>query len=152
MNLEMDKNIFDSETVNIAVIDNGCPEAVMGTTWFRVYKDTLPKGHILKSSKCDEMFKFGPSKTYESKERIEIPVSLGKMQTTMKVCLVDCDIPLLVSSQILENWESSQSYKDCTLTIGKTGETFKLMKLAGGHFGLRLQMDPTDPKLERCSF
>jgi hypothetical protein len=74
------------------------------------------------------------------------------MRTKIKVSLVDCDIPLLISSKILEDWEASQDYKEGTITIGRTKETFKLEKLPSGHFGLCLQLEPSDPFLKKCFF
>ena len=66
--------------------------------------------------------------------------------------MVKCNIPLLISSEILEEWEADQSYKNRTIRIGITGETFQLEKLRSGHFGINLQMEPNNPHLKNCFF
>jgi hypothetical protein len=41
----------------MGVIDNGCPAAVMGNKWFRLYKDSLPEDEKhLKKEVSEEYF------------------------------------------------------------------------------------------------
>ena len=68
-----------------------------------MFKDTLQVKTIV-SRKDTEKFKFGPSNVFTSTEKIKIPIKLGNLETEIEVSLLNCDIPLLISSNQLEKW------------------------------------------------
>ena len=145
-------NNFQTKTVNMGLIDNGCPSPVVGNQWLELYKHSRGVTK-LKYERCNKKFKFGPSKIYHAEEQVNIPIQLGNYKTSIDVPVVKCDVPLLVSTQNLKLWGAVQDYEKGTLYIKKTGDTVQLKELQSGHYGIRLGPDREDVKcLENCFY
>ena len=145
-----------TNTVNKGIIDCGCPDNIMGRSWYNIFKDSL----ILNKNGTDsiqtrkdlQQFKFGPSNIFTSTEKVIIPITLGKLETEIEVSIVNCEIPLLISRKQLETWKVTQNNSKCELVVGITGETITLDKLESGHFALDLGCDDTEAIFETCFF
>ena len=139
-----------SDTVNVGVIDGGCPRTVAGRAWLTCFKDALQEKSKFKTVPSNEQFKFGPSKIFTATEKVTIPIKLGSKHETLECCIIpDCDIPLLISKKTLSNWGALEDHRNRTLTIDHRGwkETIQLKELPGGHAGLDLS---GDNQIDRC--
>ena len=77
------------------VVDCGCPKTVTGKPWMDAYMESIGNDVVIKRSRENESFKFGPSEVYKSTENYEIEVNIGKLKEKRKVSVVEADIPLL---------------------------------------------------------
>ncbi len=153
-NLDINKDIFENEAVNVGIIDSACPKAVVGKGWLQVYKSSLSEKEQgkIESKKCEEKFKFGPSAVYTAQEKVKMPIQLGERKEHIEACVVDCDIPLLIANEDLERWEVVQHYKEKLLEIKATGEKIPLIKMDSGHYGLKLQKEESNEELRECFY
>jgi len=69
---------------------------------------------------------------------VKIPVRIGKFETQIDACIVNSDIPLLISAKDLKDWKATINYETDEMIIGRTGDTIKLTKTASGHTTLPL--------------
>ena len=83
---------------NLAVVDSGCPEPVVGKAWLRTYETST--GQVFPVIEKKETFKFGDN-ICEAQFYKEIPIELGKLKKTMKVAVVETNIPLLLSLETM---------------------------------------------------
>ena len=67
-----DKDNLTTNTVNQAIIDNGCPTNVAGKPWINLHAQSRGVENF-KTEKCSKVFKFGPSLTQEAREKVTIP-------------------------------------------------------------------------------
>ena len=130
-----DKDNLTTNSVNQAVIDNGCPTNVAGKPWIDLHAESRGIKQF-KTEKCSKVFKFGPSLTQEAKEKVIIPTKIGSKERNLEVYVINSTLPLLLSSSELIKWGAVQDYTDSTLTVD--GETIKLNKMDSGHYGIDL--------------
>ena len=147
----LNKDVMETRSINIGIIDCGCPSNVMGKRWFTLYEESL-NGITIDRKPCNKRFKFGPSGVFSAIEMVKLPIHLGSLTSEIEVSVVDCDIPLLISSTQLEEWQVNQDYKNRILHIGKTKESVNLLKLDSGHYGLDMGKAHDDPTFERCFY
>ena len=121
------------------IIDPGCPKTVAGKKWMDSFSETQDKNVIIRRHKENENFKFGPSKVYNSKENYEINVNIGKMETTMRVSVVEADIPLLLGLDYQEKWGIVMDIEKRELFIKKSNEVFKIKSSKSTHWKLLIQ-------------
>ena len=111
-----DKDNLSTNSVNQAIIDNGCPTNVAGKPWINLHAQSrgLEK---FKTEKCSKIFKFGPSLTQEAKEKVIIPTKIGSKERNLEVYVINSTLPLLLSSSELIKWGAVQDYTNSTLTV-----------------------------------
>ena len=66
------------ETLNMAVIDSGCPRTVCGSKWYATYLDSMSdeQKSKLQSESSNAVFRFGDSSPITSKEKVYLPVTI----------------------------------------------------------------------------
>ena len=85
----------------VMILDLGAPVSLAGNEWMNQYlKDHGLELKDLKSSKCYQKFRFGPSKQYISRLMVELPVIVRRLDGKEDVLqvftyLVDADVPFL---------------------------------------------------------
>ena len=88
--------------------DLGAPVSLAGNEWIKQYlEDHGLELRDLKSSKCHQRFKFGPSKQYISKLVVELPVIVRRLDGKEDVLqvftyLIDADVPFLCRKRELK--------------------------------------------------
>merc|ERR1711895_413215 len=79
-NITLNRNKVENFMENrkhIMILDLGAPVSVAGTEWMNRYlKDHNLKLDKLEVHKCHQIFTFGPSKQYISKEMVKLPITL----------------------------------------------------------------------------
>lgn len=124
------------ETLGKAVIDTACPETCCGTVWFETYVSSLSskdRNH-LRCQKSSKKFRFGDGKTYCSLKKVTIPIFLNQDKLYLNVEVIECSVPLLISSKTLKR-------ADAQIDIGKNIITFlgieiPLIQSSSGHLCL----------------
>ena len=145
LSIDQSKSIFENEVENLAVVDSGCPEPVVGKAWLRTFETSTDQ--IFPVIEKKETFKFGDD-ICEAEYYKEIPIELGKMKKTMKVAVVDTNIPLLLSLETLTSWGAILDFAEQTIKLKTTGETFKLDRTKSNHLAIALSKRPEVDKEE----
>ena len=136
-------NVFiaHNDTINKGIIDSGCTKAVMGKKWFEIYvSGQVERGcnQDYKPKQVQEHLEFGDGPIYKATQMYKIPLKIGNFETSIDVCVVDCNIPLLISKQELDDWRVLHDYHKNTLYIGRYKETIKLERTKSGHSAILL--------------
>ena len=106
----------DIKETDIMIVDTGCPKSLAGEYWIETYlKENNLKKSDYQINKCNQFFRFGPGKIYQSDEVIVLPVSFRASEslvlnneliyTTMSVFIVkEATVPLLCGRNTLCQW------------------------------------------------
>ena len=71
---------FTEKGKQVMILDLGAPVSLAGNEWMNQYlKDHGLELKDLKSSKCYQIFRFGPSKQYVSRLMVELPVIVRRL-------------------------------------------------------------------------
>merc|ERR1712240_994543 len=132
----------------VMILDLGAPVSVARKEWMDQYlMDYELELKDMKMSECCQVFRFGPSKQYVSKEMVEIPVIVRKMDGKEDVLrvftyLVDADVPFLCGKRtMVEKWNSKKDTKNMVLEIEIDGirKNFKLIETAGNYVAIEIE-------------
>lgn len=146
--MDLQENLFDQDTVNLGIVDSGCPEAVAGLPWFKLYVDSRKQKENLSKVESSEKFQFGPGKVYDTKFKVKLPVKIGKLEEKMEVHIVDANVPFLFSGKQLERWDAEMKFRDKKMKFGVTGETHDIIKTKSGHYALPLNDEEGENELK----
>ena len=102
-----------------AVLDSGCNKTVCGKSWLNSFLDTLSRTeHLLVEKHNDNsIFRFGAGEHVISNELIVIPIQLGSHKLKLSTCVVDCDVPLLLSRVSLKRAHAQIDFKNDKLLV-----------------------------------
>merc|ERR1712112_399306 len=132
----------------VMIIDLGAPVSLAGEKWINQYlKDHELELKDLKSHKCHQRFRFGPSKQYISTMMVEIPVivaSLDGKENVLQVFtyIVDADIPFLCGKrEITDIWKSTIDTGNKTLEVNIDGrlKKLRLITTSGNHMAIAIE-------------
>ena len=123
-----------SRKSQLIIIDSGCPRSLMGVKEFEKIKEVFEiSGEI---DVGEEKFKFGPSRLYESRFKVRIPVYLEHSVIELEFFVVNGDIPILLGNDVMEPLKASIDLGQKKLKLKQVGEEIKIEKTDGGHFVL----------------
>ena len=128
-----------SESLNCALLDCGCSSTVCGKNWLQCYLDTLPEGVDLQERSSTKSFKFGPGQSYVSLKQVNIPVDIGGLPAKILTDVVDCEIPLLLSTPSLKAANSQLDFVNDVINM--YGRTIPLQHTSSGHYCIPLSSD-----------
>ena len=119
------------------VVDCGCPKTVAGRPWMDAFIES--KGNVkIRLEKERERFRFGPSQVFTSTQNYEIEVHVGDLTETIKVSVVDADVPLLLGLDYQSKWGMVIDVGRNIIRIRKSNQTFK-MNPDSSHWKLPIQ-------------
>merc|ERR1711867_131028 len=130
------------------ILDLGASVSLAGNEWMDQYlKDQGLEVKDLKSSKCHQIFRFGPSKKYVSKIMVGLPVIVRRLdgkEDVLKVFtyLVDADVPFLWGKrEMVERWKSKIDTENNVLETKIDGmrKYFKIVGTSGNHVALEIE-------------
>ena len=110
----------------IAINDSGCPKTVAGKPWLDAFIESKGDNIQVKRRKEREYFRFGPSKVFTSSENYEIEVSIGTLKDTIKVSVVETNVPLLIGLDYQKKWGMIIDVGKNEIHIRISDETFKI--------------------------
>ena len=90
------------------ILDIGAPVSLVGKSWIEEYlKEHDLEMNDMKIEKCEQVFRFGPSRKYVSTQMIELPMVVSAMdgkEEVLKVFayIVDAEVPFLCGKRTLE--------------------------------------------------
>ena len=95
----------------ILILDIGAPVSLAGVLWMTQYLKELDLTiKEMKSTKCSQPFRFGPSKRYFSKMLVELPVLVKRLDSRVDILiiqtyLVDAKVSFLCRKRNLRDLE-----------------------------------------------
>ena len=93
----------------------------------------------MNSRKCEQVFRFGPSRKYVSKEMVRLPVMMRTvdkriLRVWIMAYVVDADVPFLIGKKTLEEWKSRLDTTERELVVEMEGKQSKVkMEVTGSH-------------------
>ena len=108
------------QSIETMTVDTGCPPSLVSEDWLSNYlSENNMRKEDLKSTSCNQKFRFGQSSTYISKEKIRLPITIRQLNSKeefvkmdMEVYVIDAEnIPLLCGRSTLEEWEGKLNLK-----------------------------------------
>ncbi|CAE8696796.1 unnamed protein product [Polarella glacialis] len=85
------------------ITDTACSKMVAGMPWYRAFRDNVNEaGYVITEVQESEGFKFGASRTHRSTFAAITPMAIGGKILVVRVSIVPCDVPLLLSRPALE--------------------------------------------------
>ncbi|CAE8740947.1 unnamed protein product [Polarella glacialis] len=85
------------------ITDTACSKMVAGMPWYRAFRDNVNEaGYVITEVQESEGFKFGASRTHRSTFAAITPMAIGGKILAVRVSIVPCDVPLLLSRPALE--------------------------------------------------
>ena len=116
------------------IIDSGCPRSLMGMKEYEKIKKEFEISAELDVKK--ENFKFGPSRLYESRIKVILPVYLKNGLIEIEFFVINGDVPILLGNDVMEPLKASIDLGQRRLKLKQVGEEFEISRTGGGHFVL----------------
>jgi hypothetical protein len=126
-----------SKENQIMVVDIGCPRSLLGRKEYERFLKSLSESsrRNIREYKASEKFRFGPSRTYESRSRIEITMSIKGEKVKAKFFVVEGDnIPILMGNDILEPLCAVIYTETGVIEFVKVGQKITMTTTRGGHY------------------
>ena len=124
------------ETLNMAVIDSGCPTTVCGDKWLQNYLNSIPDEDRadLKVESGKSVFRFGDSRPMTSLRKVYLPVTIAEKKMYLPTDVVEADIPLLLSRQTLEKGKAIINTGNKTFKIYSSEQP--MICTSSGHYAI----------------
>merc|ERR1711962_1879139 len=139
---------FTEKGKQVMILDLGAPVSLAGNKWMdQNLKDHGLEVKDLKSSQCNQIFRFGPSKQYVSKIMVELPIRVRRLdgkEDVLKVFtyLVDADVPFLCGKrEMKEKWNSKIDTKNMVIETEIEGKRkdFRIVETGGNHLAIEIE-------------
>jgi hypothetical protein len=143
MDIENVMFMKEATTVEVMLMDTGCPQSLVSRSWLEKY---LEKNKILmedlKIHKCSQKFHFGPSNVYESMMLVELPITVRQSgveeifkKIIIKVFVVDAEnVPLLCGKNTMKKWKVVLDMNEDVMDLDIDGrKKVGCIFTAGGH-------------------
>ena len=114
----------------VIIVDSGCPRSLMGK---QEYKTLHSRFRIKKiKMKGKELFKFGPSRIYESEFKACLNLNIGTETIDVEFYVIEGDVPILLGNDILEPLDANIKIGRRKLVFEKLNNEVCLLKTPGG--------------------
>lgn len=129
---------FLGETLNLAVLDNGCTKTVCGEQWLKCYIDSLSETEkkTMKSFKSNTEFRFGDGKSVISEQCVSIPCRIAGVSVNVETDVVKSEIPLLLSKDSMKKAGTKIDFVNDKINI--FGKEINLTFTSSGHYTIPL--------------
>ena len=123
-----------------AILDCGASSSVCGEIWLEDYMESLSefeKNSIVEQS-SQKSFTFGNGESFQSVKCVTLPCYIGNMKAEMKVDVVRCNVPLLLSKSAMKKGKMILDFENNRLRIGE--QEIELKETSSGHYKLSLKL------------
>ena len=131
-----DKDFINNIKDQIMILDIGCPRSLMGRKEFERFIESAvikEKGKV-KYFEANETFRFGPSKLFFSKQRIEVTMYFKGEAFRAKFFIVEGNIPILIGNDLLELLGGVIHTDSKELVLKNLKVSLQMSKTRGGHY------------------
>ena len=128
------------ECKGYAVLDCGCPNTVCGEKWMDAYIENLSENDRkdIEITKSSQSFTFGDGRGVRSKRKMKIPVWMGGIRCSLTTDVVEAEIPLLLSINVMERAKMVLDFAREEIKVH--GKYIKVKKMRSGHYAMPLSM------------
>ena len=133
-----------AETMQMAVIDSGCPTNVCGSKWLSEYEESLSQEERcnLNTETSNAMFRFGDSPPLTSMKKVLLPITLTDKKMYLSTDVVDADVPLLLSKETLKKGKAVTDFENETIEIYNTKQP--MLCTSSGHYAIPIKPHTTE--------
>ena len=126
------------EAKDHAILDSGCITTVCGEAWLRDYITSLPKSlsSQIKVKPSNQSFTFGDGRKILSSRSINLPCWVGGIRGSVTTDVVDCNIPLLLSTDSMTAINLVLTFKGLEATVLQNNIPVKIKRTSSGHLAL----------------
>ena len=134
----------------VMIIDIGCPRSLLGMKEYKRLLKSLSPSQLerLREYKASEKFRFGPSRTYDSWLKVEIPLDFDGVEIDASFFVVDGDVPILIGNDLLKPLGAIIYTETGVLQFSKLGVQIAMTETRGGHFVVPVNNTKNDMKEE----
>ena len=127
------------ETLDMAVLDSGCPKTVCGQDWLTEY---LKSRTDIQSSdiQCLEskvLFRFGDSKPISSIKKVLLPLNIADKDILLETEVVPSKVPLLLSKETMQKAKAHMDYDEDTISL--FGVKQAMICTSTGHYAIPIK-------------
>ena len=128
------------ECKGYAVLDCGCPHTVCGEKWMENYIENLSENDRkdIEITNSSQSFTFGDGRGVRSKRKMKIPVWMGGIRCSLTTDVVEAEIPLLLSINVMERAKMVLDFAREEIKIH--GKYIRVKKMRSGHYAMPLSM------------
>ena len=127
------------ETLNMAVIDSGCPITVCGDKWYSTYLESMSQEEKskIKSEETKAVFRFGDSAPLTSIKKVYLPIKLKEKPMYLPTEIVQADVPLLLSKETLDKGKAVADYGNKTIKLFNVEQP--MICTTSGHYAIPIK-------------
>ena len=120
------------------VLDCGCSKTVVGVKWLDKYNKKLPVevAASLKVERSERVYQFGGGETRSSRGCVSLPTMIGDKKVSIKVEIVEAEIPLLIGSNSMQAAKALLDFGEMKAVFFE--EEIQMYKVGSGLFCIDL--------------
>ena len=134
--------------MNKALIDTGAPATVCGRDWYTSFEKSLSKEEkaSIMEEKTEQIFRFGDGKPVRPISVKIIPIRICGKDILLRTCVVENDIPLLLSKQTMMKMGMVIDLQNLVVRIKDSENCDALESTDSGHILLQISRQCKDSK------
>ena len=138
---------YMEKSKQVMILDIGAPVSLVGKGWIEKYlEEHEVRMEDLNRERCEQIFRFGPSRKYVSMEMVELPMLVKMMDGKEEVLrvvayVVDADVPFLLGKKTMEGWKSKLDTVNKVLETEMEGKrkNFRMVDTGSNPFGIEIE-------------
>ena len=144
-------SLMGTDARNCAVLDSACSRTLCGETWINDYIEHLDETDRskIKYEQGERMLKFGGGTYLYSKGPYSLPACTAGKAVTIKMDVVESDIPLLLSRSAMKMAAVKMNLENDTAVI--IGNTVALNLHSSGHYCIPIDQNERIPVEKVCA-
>ena len=138
LNADFQVSMLVKESFGMGVLDSACTKTVTGVTWLNAFVESLSDRDksLVTYFSTNTRFKFGDGVEVCASRKVKFPAVIGRNRVMIESCVVDNDIPLLLSKASMK--KAKVVLDLVTDTASVLGETVELVCSSSGHYCIPL--------------
>ena len=126
------------ETLDMAVIDSGCPKTVCGQDWYNEYmKSRAESDSKIQSLESKATFRFGDSPPVSAIKKVLLPMNLAGKDVHLETEVVPSNVPLLLSKETMKKANARLNFDQDTINL--FGVEQAMVCTSTGHYAIPIK-------------
>lgn len=127
-----------AETLDMAVIDSGCPKTCCGQDWYNEYmKSRSDINSEIQSLKTKATFRFGDAPPVPASKKVLLPMNLAGKDVHLETEVVPTNVPLLLSKETMKKANARLNFDKDTITL--FGVEQPMVCTSTGHYAIPIK-------------
>lgn len=127
------------ETLDMAVIDSGCPKTVCGQDWYNEYIKSRPdiQSSDIQCLESKALFRFGDSKPISAIKKVLLPLNIAEKDILLETEVVPSNVPLLLSKETMKKANARLNFDKDTISL--FGVEQVMVCTTSGHYAIPIK-------------